>query len=95
MLAIDGGESDFALVMPRRHGGVVGMVLALEDGGLGVSRIEPRVGEAGGYRLIVSGSPEIAVRILEGIGCRVTASPQPPALGADADPPYHHLCSTG
>jgi|HubBroStandDraft_4_1064222.scaffolds.fasta_scaffold487692_2 hypothetical protein len=47
MLAIDGGESDFALVMPRRHGGVVGMVLALEDGGLGVSRIEPRVGEAG------------------------------------------------
>jgi hypothetical protein len=33
MLAIDGGKSDFVLVMPRRHGGVVGMVLALEDAG--------------------------------------------------------------
>ena len=79
MLAIDAGESDFVLVMPHRHGGVASLLLALEDAELGVSSIEPRVGEAGIYRLIVKGSAEIAVRILEGIGCRVTPSPYPPA----------------
>ena len=45
MLAIDAGESDFVLVMPHRHGGVASMLLALEDAGLGVSSIEPRVGD--------------------------------------------------
>jgi len=53
------------------------MLVALEDAGLGVSQIVPRNGEPGMYRLRAKGSPEIAVRILEGIGCRVT-----PRLGA-------------
>jgi hypothetical protein len=79
MLAVDVRDSDLVVAMPHRHRGVARMLVALEDAGLGVSRIEPRTGEAGMYRLIVKGSPEIAVRILEGIGCRVTASPYPPA----------------
>jgi hypothetical protein len=78
MLAVDVRDSDLVLAMPHRHRGVARMLVALEDAGLGVSRIEPRIGE-GMYRLTVKGSPEIAVRILEGIGCRVTASPYPPA----------------
>jgi hypothetical protein len=55
------------------------MLVALEDAGLGVSRIEPRIGEEGMYRLILKGSAEVAVRILEGIGRTVTPSPYPPA----------------
>ena len=79
MLAVDVRDSDLILAMPHRHGGVACMLVALEEAGLGVSRIEPRTGEAGMYRLSVKGSAEIAVRILEGIGCRVTPSPYPPA----------------
>ena len=79
MLAVDVRDSDLILAMPHRHGGVARMLVALEEAGLGVSRIEPRTGEAGMYRLSVKGSTEIAVRILEGIGCRVTPSPYPPA----------------
>jgi DNA-binding PadR family transcriptional regulator len=79
MLAVDVRDSDVILAMPHRHGGVARMLVALEEAGLGVSRIEPRTGEAGMYRLSVKGSAEIAVRILEGIGCRVTPSPYPPA----------------
>ena len=75
MLAIDVRDSDLMLVIPQRHGGVAGALIALEDAGLGVSRIEPRLGEAGMYRLIVQGSADIAVKILEGIGCTVTPSP--------------------
>jgi len=78
MLAIDVTDSDLMVVMPHRHGGVAGMLVALEDAGLGVSRIEPRAGEAGMYRMTVHGSAEIAVTILEGIGCTVAASPYPP-----------------
>ncbi len=81
MLAIDIRDSDLVLAMPHRRGGVAvaDMLMALEDAGLGVSRIEPRIGEAGMYRLSVKGSAEIAVRVLEGMGCRVTPSPYPPA----------------
>jgi DNA-binding PadR family transcriptional regulator len=79
MLAIDIRDSDLVLAMPHRHGGVAHMLVALEDAGLGVSRIEPRVGDAGMYRLTVQGSADIAVRVLEGLGCRVTASPYPPS----------------
>ena len=78
MLAIDVTDSDLMLVMPHRHGGVAGMLIALEDAGLGVSRIEPRYGEAGMYRLIVQGKAEVAVTILEAIGCTVSPSPYPP-----------------
>jgi DNA-binding PadR family transcriptional regulator len=79
MLAIDIRDSDLVLATPHRRGGVADMLMALEDAGLGVSRIEPRIGEAGMYRLSVKGSAEIAVRVLEGMGCRVTPSPYPPA----------------
>jgi hypothetical protein len=79
-LAIDARDSDLMLVMPHRHGGVASMLVALEDAGLGVSRIEPRIGEAGTYRLTVQGTAEVAVTILEGIGCTVTPSPYPPTL---------------
>ena len=84
MLAVDVRDSDLVLVMPHRHGGVARMLVALEDAGLGVSRIEPRIGEAGMYGLTVNGNAEIAVRILEGIGCRVSPAPFPPALTASA-----------
>ena len=79
MLAVDVRDADLILAMPHRHGGVARMLVSLEDAGLGVSRIEPRIGETGTYRLTVKGSLELAVRILEGIGCRVTRSPYPPA----------------
>jgi hypothetical protein len=79
MLAFDVKDSDLVVATPHHHGGVARMLMALEDAGLGVSWIEPRVGEAGKYRLMVKGGAELAVRILEGIGCRVTPSPCPPA----------------
>jgi hypothetical protein len=79
MLAIDVRDSDLVLAIPHRHAGVADMLMALEDAGLGVSRIEPRTGEAGVYRLSVKGSADIAVRILESMGCKVTPSPYPPA----------------
>jgi DNA-binding PadR family transcriptional regulator len=71
MLSIDVRDCDIVVAMPHRHGGVARMLVALEDAGLGVSRIEPRAGQTGMYRLTANGSPELAVRILEGIGCRV------------------------
>jgi DNA-binding PadR family transcriptional regulator len=73
MLAIDIRDCDILVTTPHRHGGIARMLVALEDAGLGVSQIEPRIGEAGMYRLRAKGSAEIAVRILEGIGCRVTS----------------------
>ena len=79
MFAIDVGDSDLMVVMPHRHGGVAGILVALGDAGLAVSRIEPRMGEAGMYLLTVQGRAEIAVSILEGFGCTVTPSPYPPS----------------
>jgi DNA-binding PadR family transcriptional regulator len=64
MLAVDVRDSYLVLAMPHRHGGVARMLVALEDAGLGVSRIEPRSGDAGMYRLTVKGSEETAARIL-------------------------------
>jgi hypothetical protein len=57
------------------HGGVASILVALGDARIEVSRIEPQGDDCGMYRLIVSGSPELAVRILEGIGCQVTRAP--------------------
>jgi hypothetical protein len=73
MLAIDIRDCDILVTTPHRHGGIARMLVALENAGLGVSQIEPRIGETGKYRLRAKGSPEVAVRILEGIGCRVTS----------------------
>jgi DNA-binding PadR family transcriptional regulator len=72
MLAIDIRDCDILVTAPHPHGGIAPMLVALEDAGLGVSRIEPRGDEAGMYRLRAKGSSETVVRVLEGIGCRVT-----------------------
>lgn len=82
MLAIDIRDCDILVTTPHRHGGIARMLLALEDAGLGVSQIEPRIGETGMYRLRAKGSQEIAVRILEAIGCRVISR-----LGREPFPP--------
>jgi hypothetical protein len=79
MLTIDVRDTDLVLAMPHWNGGVARILVALEDAGLGVSTIEPRIGEAGMYRVTVQGNAEIAVTILEGMRCRVTPSPYPPA----------------
>jgi hypothetical protein len=44
MLTIDVRDTDLVLAMPHRHGGVAHMLVALEDAGLDVSRIEPLIG---------------------------------------------------
>jgi hypothetical protein len=75
MLAIDVRDCHLTVSTPHRHGGVASMLVALGDARIEVSRIEPRGGDSGMYRLTVSDSPELAVRILEGIGCRVTRVP--------------------
>jgi len=72
MLAIDVKDCHLTVSTPHRHGGVASMLVALGDARIEVSRIEPR-GEM--YRMTVSDSPELAVRILEGIGCQVTRAP--------------------
>jgi hypothetical protein len=51
------------------------MLVALGEARIEVSRIEPRGDDWGMYRLAVSDSAELAVRILEGIGCQVTRGP--------------------
>jgi hypothetical protein len=79
MFAIDVRDSDLMVVMPHRNGGVAGMLVALGDAGLAVTRIEPRIGEAGMYLLTVQGNAEIAVTILEEFGCTVTPSRYPPS----------------
>jgi hypothetical protein len=50
------------------------MLAALHAAGLKVILIEPRINETGMYRLTLSDSPDIAVRILKTIGCRATPS---------------------
>ena len=72
MLAIDVRDCHLTVSTPHRHGGVASMLVALGDARIEVSRIEPR-GEM--YRMTVSDSPELAVRILEGIGCQVARAP--------------------
>ena len=75
MLAIDVRDCHLTVSTPHRHGGVASMPVALGDAKIEVSRIEPRGDESGMYRLTVSDSPELAVRILEGIGCQVARAP--------------------
>jgi hypothetical protein len=74
MLAIDVRDSDIMVVTPHRHGGAARMLAALQDAGLRVIRIEPRANERGMYRVTLTDSPELAVRILKAIGCRVAPS---------------------
>jgi hypothetical protein len=50
------------------------MLAALQDAGLRVIRIEPRLNESGMYRVTLIDSPELAVRILKAIGRRVSPS---------------------
>jgi hypothetical protein len=74
MLAIDVRASDIMETTPHRQGGVARMLAALQDAGLRVIRIEPRTNETGMYRLTVTDSPELALRILAAIRRRVTPS---------------------
>jgi hypothetical protein len=78
MLPTDVRDFELVVGLPHRHGGIASMLVALEDAGLGVSWIQPRVGEPGTYRLTVKGSVGIAATILEGMGCKVTPSPYAP-----------------
>ena len=75
MLAIDVRDCHLTVITPHRHGGVASILVALGDARIEVSRIEPQGDDCGMYRLTVSGSPELAVRILEGIDCQVTRAP--------------------
>jgi hypothetical protein len=74
MLAIDVRDSDIMETTPQRQGGVARMLAALQDAGLRVIRIEPRTNEIGMYRVTLTDSPELALRILKAIGRRVTPS---------------------
>jgi hypothetical protein len=74
MLAIDVRDSDIMETAPHRPGGVTRMLAALQDAGLRVIRIEPRMNVSGMYRVTVKDSPEFAVRILEAIRRRVSPS---------------------
>ncbi len=79
MLAIDVMDRDIMVATPHRHGGVARMLAALQAAGLRVIRIEPRHDERGMYRLTLNDSPELAVRILEKLGCRVSPITLSPA----------------
>jgi hypothetical protein len=74
MLAIDVRDSDIMETAPQRPGGEHARDAALQDAGLRVIRIEPRMNESGMYRVTVKDSPEFAVRILEAIRRRVSPS---------------------
>jgi hypothetical protein len=74
MLAIDVRDSDIMETTQHRQGGVARMLAALQDAGLRVIRIEPRLNETGLYRVTLIDSPELAVRILKAIGRRVSPS---------------------
>ena len=74
MLAIDVRDSDIMETTPQRHGGVARMLAALQDAGLRVIRIEPRTNEVGMYRVTLTDSPELALRVLRAIARRVTPS---------------------
>ena len=78
MLAIDVRDSDIMETTQHRQGGVTRMLAALQEAGLRVIRIEPRLNETGMYRVTLIDSPELAVRILKAIGRRVS----PPAATA-------------
>jgi len=75
MLAIDVRVCHLTVVTPRRHSGIANILVALGDARIEVCRIEPRDDASGTYCLTVSASPELAVRILEGVGCEVTRAP--------------------
>jgi hypothetical protein len=72
MLAIDVRDSDIMGTTAHRQGGIARMLAALQDAGLRVIRIEPRTNEIGMYRVTLTDSPELAVRILKAISRRVT-----------------------
>ena len=74
MLAIDVRDSDIMETTQQRQGGIGRMLAALQDAGLRVIRIEPRVNEIGMYRVTFKDSPELAVRMLEAIRRRVSPS---------------------
>jgi hypothetical protein len=59
---------------PHRWDGVANMLIALGDARIEVTKVEARIDEHGRYLLTVTETPELAARILEGIGCQVSRS---------------------
>ncbi len=60
------------VAVPPRHGGVAGIVVALGNAKIEVTRIEPRGSDGGEtYRLTVIDRAGLAVAVLEELGCRI------------------------
>jgi hypothetical protein len=71
MLAMDGRNSHLMVAPPHRSDGVADMLIALGDARIEVTAVEARIDARGRYLLTVTQTPELAARILEGIGCQV------------------------
>jgi hypothetical protein len=71
MLAIDGRNSPLVVAPPHRRDGVANMLIALGGARIEVTKVEAPMDERGRYLLTVTETPELAARILEGIGCQV------------------------
>ena len=85
MYAMDTGDCQLIVTMPRRHGGAVSLLAALGHAEIEVTRIEPWGDGGGMYRITVSHRPRLAVVLLEGLGCRVTGSASDP-IGIPINP---------
>ena len=71
MQAMNGRNSHLMVAPPHVWEGVANMLVALGDARIGVTKVEVPIDETGRYVLTVSETPELAARILEGIGCQV------------------------
>lgn len=71
MWPADTRDCHVVVAPPHRTDGVAMMLVALGDAGIGICHVEPRIDDSGVFRLTINDSPDLAVRILEGIGCRV------------------------
>lgn len=71
MFAVDPRACHITIAVPPR-GGVAGIVVALGNARIEVTRVEP-CGDGGGemYRLTVLDRRQLAVAILEDFGCRI------------------------
>jgi hypothetical protein len=74
MLTIDVRDCHLMVASPHRQDGVANMLIALGDARIEVTKVEARIDESGRYLLTVTETPELAARILEGIGCQVSRS---------------------
>jgi len=84
MLAMDGRNSHLVVAPPHRSDGVADMLIALGDARIEVTKVEARLDESRRYLLTVTDTPELAARILEGIGCQVDRTETTPIRIADS-----------